>query len=987
MNHRISELHKSSPSALTITTLGALHIYRDGQLCSFPTRKSAALLVYLAIESGIHDRDSLAMLLWPDSPPNQSRTVLRQTLMSLRKTLDRPDKTKEHSCLSTNRLTIALSPTVPVQVDLRHIKDARNMLRTLIEPLTHWQNHRYMIVSADVHTKLVPLLHNAVDVYQEHFLSHFSLSDAPEFDVWITQQRQQWHHQIDTILDWLSLIQLEYYGLHDAIQTAKKWITLSPHSDVARQRYAEIDLQINDRTALKQQLKQAAQRDTIQQRKSEPPTHTIMPHQDTHTPEHPPFIPQPSTALVGREADCNTIHTLLNNPQVRIITVVGPPGVGKTRIVLAIANTHQRIATMSCVFVDLSAITHPDIVPSTIAHTLNISLNGQHPPLGQLQTHIGDQRLLLILDNFEQVLPAKLGLTSLMESCPNVKLLVTSREALNIAGEHQHTLHPLELSPSPHIYDVTAITQSSAVQLLLQRIQSCQPHFHLTDSNVNLINQICYQLDGLPLAIELIATHTTYLSLNTILSRLKQHQSLPIPLLRDLPARHQSIHKAIETSYTTLSSLEKTIFRQLAICVGGWTLSSAQEILEVYAEESTTHKVLNTLEQKSLIQRQEKPSQIPRFRMLSTIREYALHHLSTNGELTAVRNNYITYFFSLTEQGETYLRGAHQQSWLTMYDAEIDNLRAVLEWTVICDDHARGLDLCIHLHYFWYLRGYFCEAIGWMERFLEHAHLTDERRARALNILGNLALAQTNYSYADACYSEALILRRRLQYQAGIASTLNNLGLSATYQGHSDTAIPLLQESLHILRDLDRAEEIAGGLNNLGLAYMGRYDYDQAITLFRQALAIWRSLGQTWGIASILADLSIAAAYRDQYSIALHHVQEGLQFVNQLNYTQGMARYLEVVAFIKHKQTYFKQAAQLFSMAHVIRETIHVPWNLSEHQWFDSTRTAIETTLGPYFATAWQEGQTLMQDFRYTAELSTIIDVILPQFDIALSET
>ncbi|MEM8531851.1 MAG: tetratricopeptide repeat protein [Chloroflexota bacterium] len=987
MNHRVAELHKSSPPALKITTLGTLHIYRNGQLCSFPTRKSAALLVYLAVESGIHDRDSLAMLLWPDSPPPQSRTVLRQTLTVLRKTLDPPDKTNELSYLSTNRLTIALSSTVPVQVDLAYIQDAWNMLHTFMERLTHWQNQRYTIISADVYTKLVPLLHNAVDVYQDHFLRHFSLSDGSEFDVWISQQQQKWHEQIDTILDWLSLIQLECYGLHDAMQTAQKWITLSPHSDVAHQRYADIALQIDDRTALKQQLRRTTQRDTIPQGKSEHTTHIIVPYQDTYTPGYAPFIPEPSTAFIGREADCNTIHTLLDNPQVRIITVVGPPGVGKTRLVLAVANTHQRIATMSCLFVDLSTITHPDIVPSTIAQALNISLRGQQQPLTQLQTHIGDQQILLILDNFEQVLPAKSVLTGLMESCPHVTLLVTSREALHIAGEHQYSLHPLGLSPSPHIHDVTTISQSSAVQLLLQRIQSCQPHFHLTDSNAHLINQLCYQLDGLPLAIELIATHTTYLSLNTILSRLKQHQPLPTPLLRDLPARHQSIHKAIETSYATLSYLEQKVFRQLAICVGGWTLRSAQEILEVYTEENTIRDVLRSLEQKNLVQRQDHPSQTPRFRMLSTIREYALHHVYANNELTTVRNNYITYFFSLTQHGETGLRGADQQSWLAIYDTEVDNLRAVLEWTVICDDHARGLDICIHLHYFWYLRGYFCEAISWMDRFLQHAHLTDERRSKALNTLGNLALSQTNYTYADTCYSEALVLRRELQYQAGIASTLNNLGLSATYQGHFDAAIPLLQESLHILRDLDRAEEIAGGLNNLGLAYMGRNEYDQGITLLKEALDIWRSLGQTWGIASILADLGVAATYTHQYDTALRYVHEGLQCVNQLNYAQGMARYLEVLALIKYKQTYSTQTAQLFSMAHVIRETLQVPWNLNEHQWFDSTRIAIETTLGPSFATAWQEGQALMKNFRHTTELSAFIDTVLTQFKVPLSET
>jgi predicted ATPase/DNA-binding CsgD family transcriptional regulator len=633
-------------------------------------------------------------------------------------------------------------------------------------------------------------------------------------------------------------------------------------------------------------------------------------------------IPIPLTPLIDRERELDEACAMLRREDIRIVTLTGPGGTGKTRLSLEIAHQMTPDFDGRAHFVALAAVTEPSLVLTAVAQALGIREDGEQPLAARIDAALADKRVLLVLDNFEQVTTAAPIVASLLTSAPGVKALVTSRAALHIRGEHELPLPPLALPDPKKLPPPEELATVPAVALFLDRAQSVKPDLSLDHENAAAIAEICARLDGLPLAIELAAARIKLLPPNAMLPRMANRLNLLTGGARDLPTRLQTMRNAIAWSYDLLLPEEQVLFRRLAVFVGGFTIEAAEAIVSG-GDELPSIDVLegiSSLVDHSLFRQVEGPDGEPRFVMLETIREFSTEQLKLSTEEEEFRRRHAHYFAKLAEGAEQGLVGPEQGDWLKRLEAENDNIRAALTWMIEHEPGSSVQHFAGSLVRFWEVRGYLSEGRSWLERALTTArNVPDADRARALLSAATLARRQGDYPHATELYEESLAAWRTLGNQSGIASALNNLGVIAHEQADYPRANELYGEALEIFREEGDRQRLAATLTNLGIVARRQGDFDRATELYEESLAIWRDLGDRLRIALTLNNLGVLAFNRNDIPHAVDLYEEALVICRELEDRGVIALSLNNLAEAVRDQGDLSRAASLFQESLALR--------------------------------------------------------------------
>ena len=569
--------------------------------------------------------------------------------------------------------------------------------------------------------------------------------------------------------------------------------------------------------------------------------------------DHPTNLPTALTSLVGREQEIADIIRLL--ARARLVTLTGPGGTGKTRLALAVAEQAQGRHADGVWFVDLSPVTDTSLVASGIAQPLGIREREGHSLGEALKAYLREKRLLLVLDNFEQVVEAAPLVRELLAASAGLTVLITSRSALRVSGEHEYAVPPLPVPDAVHLPTPDVLRQNPAVVLFEQRARAVRADFVVTDENVVAVADICARLDGLPLAIELAAARIRSLSPEAIRNRLDGRLKLLTGGPRDVSARQQTLRGTIQWSYDLLDRAERVLFRRLAVFAGGCTLEAAEAVCNADADLSLdVLDGLAALVEKSLLRQRDGPGGEPRFTMLQTVRDFATELLEASTEEDALRRRHATYFLALGEAAEVHFRGPDEHQWLAWLAVDYDNLRAALVWSVAKDDAEAAMRLAGALRNFWLARGLLTEGREWLERALALPGATSRTvaRAKALSARGFLANGQDDQQTVRPSLEEALTISEELGDRAGMTTALWFLGLTLQKQGDIDAARRLLEQMLTLAREV--GDQVATGDALRWLAVVAARDDDRvgARTLLEEGMMLARATGDRSGLAHAL---------------------------------------------------------------------------------------------------------------------------------------
>jgi predicted ATPase/DNA-binding SARP family transcriptional activator len=933
---------------LSLSVLGMLQVSLDGRpVVGFESNKTRALLAYLAVEAERpHSRDELAELLWPNQSDQVARNNLRQTLANLRHAIG--DRTVDPAFLFVTRETVQFNASSDAWLDAGEFTD--------------------LLTACDTHVHRRPetckscagRLQQASELYCGNFLEQFFLNDSTAFEEWALVKREDLRrlalHALYRLADYH-----ERRGTFElALRHALRQLAFDPWREEAHrqamralalsgQRTAALAQYETCRHVLAEELGTEPSRETTtlyEQIKIEDPSARRKDEAEQHT-----VLPAPATSFIGRDEELADIGWLLENPACRLVTLAGPGGIGKTRLALQAAAEQAESFDGGVYFVSLAPLSSIDFFVAAIADAVKFTFTSQQDPKEQLLRHLRDSKrdMLLLLDNFEQLLAGTGLVGEILQRVPQVTLLVTSRERLNVQGEWVFEVHGLQV-PGDERFE-----GCSAIELFVQSARRAWADFTLSPQDAPFVINICRLAEGIPLAIELAAAWVRVISCQEIAHEIEQSLAFLNTSLRDdrRPDRHRSMQAVFDHSWNLLSGEERRVFRRLSVFRGGFRRDAMQEVA------GASLPILAALVDKSLVRRV--PHAAERYDMHEFLRQAAHDKLLESGEAEQTCERHMAYLTALAEEAGPEFQGPRQQLWLDRIEMENDNLRAALGWAL---EHGRA-EVAARavgpLWQFWYRRGYLKEGQRWLEQTLAISNSSPASvRAKMLNGAGAMAYGQADYARATALLAECIALQRVIGDQQGLANTLNIMGAVAMAQRDDDKARALYGESLALFRALGDERSSAQPLNNLANTAYDAGNYAAAIDLHEQSLALSRKYGDKNGSAMSLLNLGWAALLQGADKRAGSYCREALLLYRQLGNRSAITFCLEGLGGVAGIQKQPVRAARLLGAAEALREAVSYPVSPDNLAYYQRIVAAAQSQLDEAsFARTWGEGRAM----------------------------
>lgn len=628
------------------------------------------------------------------------------------------------------------------------------------------------------------------------------------------------------------------------------------------------------------------------------------------------------SSLVGRAEDAARLEELIMNQHVRLVTLTGPGGIGKTRLAEVVADRVVEKFGDGVFFVDLSTVLDPELILPTIAQHFGLKETGEKPLREGVKEFLRQREVLVILDNFEHLIAAALLISELLASASRLKVLVTSRALLKLNSEREFALGPLELPPSSLPSNKT-LTKYPAITLFVERAQSVRPKLELTSENMEAIRAICVRLDGLPLAIELAAAHVKLLSPKSILRRLEEGLNLLTGGACDVPIRQQTIRNTISWSYDLLSHSDRSILNSLAVFVGGCTVEAAERVC--VDNDNSRAEVLDrmtNLVNNSLLVVIGQNEEEPRFKMLEVVREYALELMQQRADVDAIRRRHALFYLSLALESEQEIVGPRQAEWLCRIEQEHDNIRAALRWSIQVEPEL-ALQLCAFMRRFWDRRGHFTEGLNWLVAALEKTTTSPTSdRAKALMGAGQLAQQLGEIELAQAHYSASLALAKTINDRGVVASAYNGLGGVALIEGDTARSETLYKKCLNVSRKSGDERMVTIALSNLGNVAVTKGDLTAARSLYLKSLSHAMDQRNEHVVTNNCTNLGEVCYMTGDFDAAKTYFAKALTYALELSDKRTIASSLDGVAALAVQAGDFVRAAKLLGAVDALSDSI-----------------------------------------------------------------
>jgi predicted ATPase/DNA-binding SARP family transcriptional activator len=913
--------------------LGSPHLERDGSTLKVGRRKALALLAYLAVTGQAHRRETLTTLLWPDAEPSRALSYLRRDLAVLNKVL-------KPACLDADRENVGLvlpsDSRAALWLDIAHF---RGLVRDCAGH-GHPQD--------EVCPHCMPLLSEAVDLYRGDFMAGFSLRDSPNYDDWQLFEQEALRHEVTRALGQLVRGHSIRGEFELAMSYARRWLQLDPWHEPAHRQLMLLQAWNGDRASALRQYTACVR--VLQTELGSPPEDATSALNEAiqagRTPpppawaEEPPprsvarrsnplrALPPETTPFVNREGELAAIkRLLLDEPSCRLLTLVGPGGIGKTRLALKTAMQVVDAYPDGVHLVLLASTPGEDLLVASIADALMVSFQGRTEPKTQLLNYLREKELLLVLDNMEHLLGGRDLISEILLHAPGVRILVTSRIRLSLHAEWVWVVEGLSYpgaETSPASMPATLAKQEpengvlvqrySAVRLFLESVHRNCPSYHLTDADQAAITRICQLLEGMPLGLELASAWARIMPLAEIAREIERNIDFLATSMQDLPARHRNLRALFEHSWQLLSKTERTAIAKLSVFRGGFERQAADRVASV------SPFLLAALVDKSVLRPQSGPHPSGRYDMHELLRQFAADKLREMGAEQEARETHGSYYSSFLQQQESRLRGAEQQDAADEIAAEIDNVRAAWRWST---EQCRATEIAQSLeslHLFYYARGWVQEGQEAFQRALAcmeagASRLADEdgwisgrlmaRLARFSHRLGRHPEAHDLLQKALALYDR---FPDRPEARGEVAFALFSMSVVLRGDGQYEEAQRLCQESLEIYQGIDDHPGVAMALKHLGIIQGALGQFEQAQQRLHGALRLYQDSGDSYGTANTLNDLGIVAAGMDQYVPAKRYYQECLAIRREIEDLWGIGTALNNLGYLAYLDGEYAEA-------------------------------------------------------------------------------